>query len=64
MNNIDYDRLRNDLLDYFYSLAFTINMAAILESDRVKKASQSELIDIAIENGFNLEEYKINILKY
>lgn len=37
--NIDFDLLRNDLLNYFYSLAFTVNMAAVLESDRVKKAS-------------------------
>ncbi len=64
MNNIDYDRLRNDLLNYFYSLAFTVNMAAVLESDRVKKASPNELINIALENGFNLEDYTIKILKY
>lgn len=37
--NIDFDLLRNDLLNYFYSLAFTVNMAAVLESDRVKKAN-------------------------
>lgn len=64
MNNIDYDRLRNDLLNYFYSLAFTVNMAAVLESDRVKKASQSELVSIALENGFNLEDYTIKVLKF
>ena len=60
--NIDFDLLRNDLLNYFYSLAFTVNMAAVLESDRVKKANNEELIIIAQENNFNLENYLIKKL--
>lgn len=62
--NIDFDLLRNDLLNYFYSLAFTVNMAAVLKSDRVKKASNEELIIIAQENNFNLENYLIKKLTY
>lgn len=62
--NIDFDLLRNDLLNYFYSLAFTVNMAAVLESDRVKKASNEELIIITQENNFNLENYLIKKLTY
>lgn len=62
--NIDFDLLRNDLLNYFYSLAFTVNMATVLESDRVKKASNEELIIIAQENNFNLENYLIKKLTY
>lgn len=60
--NIDFDLLRNDLLNYFYSLAFTVNMAAVL--DRVKKANNEELIIIAQENNFNLENYLIKKLTY
>lgn len=62
--NIDFDLLRNDLLNYFYSLAFTVNMVAVLESDRVKKANNEELIIIAQENNFNLENYLIKKLTY
>lgn len=62
--NIDFDLLRNDLLNYFYSLAFTVNMAAVLELDRVKKANNEELIIIAQENNFNLENYLIKKLTY
>lgn len=62
--NIDFDLLRNDLLNYFYSLAFTVNMVAVLESDRVKKASNEELIIIAQENNFNLENYITKKLTY
>lgn len=62
--NIDFDLLRNDLLNYFCSLAFTVNMAAVLESDRVKKANNEELIIIAQENNFNLENYLIKKLTY
>lgn len=62
--NIDFDLLRNDLLNYFYSLSFTVNMAAVLESDRVKKANNEELIIIAQENNFNLENYLIKKLTY
>lgn len=62
--NIDFDLLRNDLLNYFYSLAFIVNMAAVLESDRVKKANNEELIIIAQENNFNLENYLIKKLTY
>ena len=62
--NIDFDLLRNDLLNYFYSLALTVNMAAVLESDRVKKANNEELIIIAQENNFNLENYLIKKLTY
>ena len=56
--DIDLERLRNDLLNYFgsaYGLGFSI---VILDLSRVEKASEEELIQIAVQNGFNLENYE------
>lgn len=64
MNNIDFELLRTDLLNYFCSLAFNVNMGAIIEAEKVRTAKYSELIDIAYENGFNIEDYKIKVLRY
>ena len=56
--DIDLERLRNDLLNYFgsaYGFGFSI---AVLDLSRVEIASEEELIQIAIQNGFNLENYE------
>lgn len=56
--DIDLERLRNDLLNYFgsaYGFGFSI---AVLDLSRVEIASEEELIQIAVQNGFNLENYE------
>lgn len=64
---IDIEKLRSDLIDYFGTGmmsgigAFTINISII------EKASPDKLIEIAINNNFNIENYKkenIKIIKW
>ena len=54
---MDYERLRNDLIDYF-GTAIGFNPAAIIELSMVESASNDKLIDIAIKNGFDLSDYE------
>ena len=54
---MDYERLRNDLIDYFGS-AMSYNPMAVIELSNVENASNSKLEEIAIRNGFNLSDYE------
>ena len=60
---IDIERLRSDLIDYFGTGmmsgigAFAINISII------ERASYDKLIEIAINNNFNLENYKKENIK-
>ena len=56
--NIDLEKLRNDLIDYFGSAMVVVSPAAIFDIDRVERANESELIRIAIQNGFDLSNYE------
>ena len=58
---IDIERLRRDLIDYF-GAAMTYYPVAVINLSEVESASSEELIDIAINNGFNLANYKIKEL--
>ena len=55
--NIDIERLRKDLLDYFGSAMFSGFPMAMMDVSRVENASADTLIRIASENGFNLNKY-------
>ncbi len=57
---VDINRLREDLINYFGTAIF-YNPMAIMELEEVKKASESKLIEIAIKNGFDLDNYKIRV---
>lgn len=59
---IDYERLRNDLMNYFGS-AMMYYPVAVVELSEVEHASPSKLIQIAIQNGFNLDNYKEQKIK-
>ena len=54
---IDIDELRNDLINYFGS-AMQYNQVAMIEF-KVEQASDNEIVNIAIKNGFNLYDYEI-----
>ena len=56
--NIDIDRLREDLIDYFGS-AMSFYGAAVMDLTRVEMASDEEIIRIAIQNGFDLSDYEV-----
>ena len=55
--NIDYEKLRNDLIDYFGE-GMQYMPVLIMELSRVGNASNEELVQIAIKNGFDLNKYK------
>lgn len=61
MNNyeIDIERLRKDLIDYFGVAMFNGSPQAMIELSRVEKAGPSELINIAQNNGFDINDYII-----
>ncbi len=56
--NIDIERLRSDLIDYFGS-ATPMFGVAIIDVVKVQNASDEEIVRIAIENGFNLSNYEV-----
>lgn len=58
--NIDIEELRKDLEDYFGSAMFNAGEVAMIDLQEIEKASEEELINIAISNGFNLNDYKTN----
>lgn len=56
--NIDYERLREDLINYF-GTAMSFNPIAIMNLSEVKQATNEKLIQIAIKNGFDLNDYVV-----
>ena len=57
--NIDYEKLRKDLTDYFGSAMFSGFPIAIVDLSDVEIASNAELIEIAEKNNFDLNDYQI-----
>ena len=57
MDEFDVDRLREDLEDYFGTAMFNGNPQAMIELEEVKSASTQELILIALNYGFNINDY-------
>ncbi len=55
---IDIDALRNDLINYFGS-AMQYNKVAMMDLIKVEQASDNEIVNIALKNGFNLYDYEI-----
>lgn len=56
--NLNIDKLREDLLDYYGTAMFNVSPLAIIELTKIEKASNEELIEIALNNNFDLNEYK------
>ena len=56
IDDIDLERLRNDLIDYF-GTATTSFFCAQSDLVNVSSASDIELVNIAIQNNFNLDDY-------
>ncbi len=57
--DIDYEKLRSDLMDYFGSAMFSGLPMAIIDLSDVETASNDELIKIAKKNKFDLSKYQI-----
>ena len=56
---INISKLRRDLEDYFCTAMFSVAPIAMMDLERVQKASDEELITIAKECGFNINKYII-----
>lgn len=54
---IDTDRLRRDLMDYYGTAMFSGFPMAVFDLSRIERASDDELIEIAQKNGVDLREY-------
>ena len=57
IENIDIDKLRQDLIDYFTSAMFLASPVALIDLTDIETANKEELIQIAINEGFNLNNY-------
>ena len=57
MSQIDIDRLRDDLENYYGTAAFSGYPQAIIDLGIVERASEEELISIAQKCGFNINKY-------
>lgn len=61
MEEIDINKLKQDLKDYYESAYFTLGYgAALIDSFDLDNLSDEEIINKAIDNGINLENYIIN----
>ena len=57
--NIDFEMLRNDLMMYFGS-ATSVFPAAFINIIEVENADENTLIEIALNNHFDLSKYEKN----
>ena len=61
MIEIDINKLKQDLKDYYESAYFTLGYgAALMQSFEIDNLSDEEIINKAIENGLNIENYILN----
>ena len=61
MEEIDINKLKQDLKDYYEAAYFTLGYgAALMDSFDLDNLSDAEIINKAIDNGINLEQYIIN----
>jgi hypothetical protein len=56
---INGDKLKADLLDYFGTAMFAASPMVMMELSKVENASGNDLIQIALDNGFDLEKYEL-----
>lgn len=61
MIEIDINKLKQDLKDYYESAYFTLGYgAALMDSFDIDNLSDEEIINNAIDNGLNIENYIVN----
>lgn len=61
MEERDINKLKQDLKDYYEAAYFTLGYgAALMDSFDLDNLSDEEIINKAIDNGINLENYIIN----
>lgn len=63
LDNINIKKLRDDLINYFGTAMFMISPTVVLNIENIENATNEELIDIAINNSFDLSKYKKENIK-
>ena len=64
LNDIDIERLRSDLINYFEGAYFVGGFgAALIDVSEVERASDYKIVQIAINNRFDLNKYLKNNIK-
>lgn len=63
MEEFDYNKLRSDLIDYYGAAIAVGNFMAVIELSFIENCSDEELIAVAINNGFDLNNYKNNKIR-
>ncbi len=58
MNDIDFNKLRKDLTDYYGTAAFSGFPAAMMDASRMSSASSQDLMREASKNGIDLNKYR------
>lgn len=56
---IEVDRLRRDLEDYYGTAMFNASPLAVMELSELERASDSEIIKMAQKKGIDLRKYII-----
>ena len=57
MDQIDFERLRSDLRDYYGTAMFSGFPMAVMDLSKVERASDEDLLRIADKEGYNLTKY-------
>ncbi len=57
INDIDIEKLRKDLIDYFTSAMFMVSQIALIDLTEVEDANSEKVVRIALENKFDLTQY-------
>lgn len=59
IDDIDIEKLRKDLIDYFTGAMFMVSPVALIDLTEVENASDEKLIQIALDNRFDLTKYQV-----
>ncbi len=55
---INVDKLRQDLEDDALGIMFNVSPAAVMELSEIENATDEEIIEIAIRNGYDISRYQ------
>ena len=58
MSNINILKLKKDLMDYFGTAVFSGMPNVVIELSKISNASDSQIINLALNIGFDLSEYE------
>ena len=60
LTEINIEKLRKDLIEHYTAAMYMVSPIAMMDIERVKKASNEELVQIALNNKIKLDDYKAN----